>query len=390
MRPFALLAGLLTILGMFPVTALGADLPVDDTEDAALIDVPCAQPCGDELDRMIGQMIMVGFQGESVTDPWPGNLVQQIAAGRVGGVLFLQRNARSREAVESLTTAFREAAKTAPVLLAVDQEGGRVQRLREEIGFTERPSAHAVAETYDPLEAEALYAGLAEDLRDWNFNVNFGPVVDVDVNPDNPIIGSLGRSFSSDPDTVTAYGRAFVRGHHAKGMLTALKHFPGHGSSRADSHKTFVDISGSWSAAELKPFEQLIRTEQVDMVMVGHLYLDRFNDPGDDFPATLSRKAIGVLRNDLGFDGVVVSDDMEMYAIEKHYSLEQAAIGAIEAGNNILIYSNYLNPRMDLPEQLLAIIKRRAVEDAGFRSLVENSYKKIMTLKQKLVSGKAS
>ena len=335
------------------------------------------------LDIMIGQMIMVGFKGTQPGDPWPTKLIGQIAAGKVGGVLFLGRNVASREAVRALNEAFMGAGAI-PVLLALDQEGGIIERLTWRVGFLELPSARDMAKTESVAKAGELYAGLAKALRDWKFNLNLGPVVDVDVNPDNPIIGGLGRSFSADPAKVTAYGSAFIKGHHANGMLTALKHFPGHGSSRDDSHKGFVDVSRTWTPAELAPYRDLISAGLVDMVMTGHLYIELLAAQDSKLPASLSGIAVDLLRNDLGFQGVVISDDMEMKAIEADYSVEEAAIAAVRAGTNILVYSNYANPRPDLPDTIIAVLKREALADPQFLGLIEDSYGKIMRLKAKL------
>jgi beta-N-acetylhexosaminidase len=333
------------------------------------------------LETMIGQMIMVGFVGTGTGDPWTTKLAGQIASGQVGGVLFLKRNVVDRDQVKALTAAFQAAGGTRPVLLAIDQEGGIVQRLTAAAGFEERPSARDVARSQTVAEATATYAGLARDLRDWGFNLNLGPVVDVDVNPENPIIGALGRSFSGDPDVVAAYAAAFVTGHRAEGVLTSLKHFPGHGSSRDDSHKGFVDITRTWTPAELKPYRSLIAAGLADTVMPGHLYLEMLSEPGGWLPTSLSKPAMDMLRDDLGFEGVIVSDDMEMQAIEADYTLEEAAVAAVRAGASILIYSNYAHQRPDLPEQVIAILMRRAEQDAELRGRIEESYRRIMTLK---------
>ena len=333
------------------------------------------------LETMIGQMIMVGFVGERPEEPWPAKLAAQIAAGEVGGVLFLKRNIADRASVRALTGAFSAAGGDLPVLLAVDQEGGRVQRLTAAVGFPEVPSAREVAATLSVEAAEATYAGLARNLRCWGFNLNLGPVVDLDTNPANPIIGALGRSYAADPAVVAAYAGAFVAGHRAEGVLTALKHFPGHGSSRADSHEGFVDITDTWSPVELVPYRELIARGLVDMVMTGHLYLEAMSEAGTTLPASLSAVAIARLRSEIGFDGLVISDDMEMGAIEAHFSLEDAAVSAIKAGTNILIYSNYQHARPDLPGELIAILAKRAADDADLRARIAESYDGILALK---------
>lgn len=340
-----------------------------------------AAAAGPSIETMIGQMIMVGFVGTEPADPWPEKLAGQIADGEVGGVLFLKRNIADRESVRALNASFRTAGGATPVFLAVDQEGGAVQRLTADAGFAERPSPQEVARTESVAEATETYAGMARELRDWGFNLNIGPVVDVNVNPANPIIGALGRSFSADPETVASYGAAFVRAHRQEGILTALKHFPGHGSSRADSHKGFVDITATWTASELIPYRRLISAGLADMVMPGHLYLEQMADPGSMLPTSLSRTALTVLRDDLGFTGVIMSDDMEMQAIEADYAFEEAGVDAIRAGTNILIYSNYAHQRPDLPRELVSFLTWRAKVDPEFRSLIEDSYRRITALK---------
>ena len=336
------------------------------------------------LEAMIGQMIMVGFVGTEPGEAWPEKLAGQIADGAVGGVLFLKRNIRDGDQVRALNAAFRAAGGPRAPLLAVDQLAGHAPALAGERGGAQGPGAGEVARTESPAEAIETYAGMARDLRAWGFNLNLGPVVDVDVNPANPIIGALGRSFSANPETVAEYGAAFVVGHRREGVLTVLKHFPGHGSSREDSHKGFVDITATWMPAELTPYRRLIAEGLADMVMPGHLYLEQMTDPGGMLPASLSQTAQDVLRNDLGFTGVIISDDMEMQAIEADYTLEEAAVHAIRAGTNILLYSNYAHERPDLPGELTAILVRRAGEDAELRGRIAESYRRIMALKAEL------
>jgi len=335
----------------------------------------------DPLEDMIGQMIMIGFSGASSDDAWPRLLVSQIASGQIGGIMYTRKNVAGRAAVQAMNRQFQAAAGDRPLFISVDQEGGRIERLTQAVGFREIPSHQSVAQSMSVEGAEALYRDLALDLRDWGFNLNFGPVVDLNINPGNPIIGSLGRAFARDADAVAAYGAAFVRGHHQAGVLTAAKHFPGHGSSAGDTHHGFVDVSRTWSESELEPYRRLIATGEIDLVMLSHISLDRL---GSDAPATLAPGTMPLLRNQLGFAGVVISDDMEMGAISKEYSLEQAVIGAVEAGNDILIYSNFQNPRPQLPPQIIAILKQRALADPAFRAKIEAAYGRIMKLKSRL------
>src|SRR5690606_13400496 len=177
------------------------------------------------------------------------------------------------------------------------------------------------------------------------FSVNFGPVADLAVNPNNQVITKFGRAYGKSAETVAAYDEAFIAAHHAAGLITSLKHFPGHGSSTADSHEGFVDISKTWSKAELEPYRIMFADGYADMVMVGHLYHSDYAGESSKLPASLSPEWIeGVLRGELGFKGVVISDDLEMGAIRKLYDLEETIVHAVNAGTDVLLFSNTVKP----------------------------------------------
>ena len=189
------------------------------------------------LEQMAGQMIVIGFQGDDASDKSVQALVAQIAASDLGGVMYLKTNVKSLKAVKAMNAAFRAAAPGLPPFITLDQEGGRVQRLTQDVGFGEVPSAASIASTDTPAEAEAVYAKMAKSIAALGFTVNFGPVADMAVNPNNQVIAKFGRAYGKTGKTVAAYDEAFVAAHHAAGLLTSLKHFPGHGSSTADSHE---------------------------------------------------------------------------------------------------------------------------------------------------------
>ena len=253
---------------------------------------------------------------------------KDIADGAVGGVLFLRHNIGSAANVKALTASFASASNPPPLLM-IDQEGGLVSRLPAKIGFPSTPSAEAVARDNSPEEARAIYDRMARSLKAWGFNVNLAPVADVAVNPGNPVIAKAGRAYSSDPRTVAAYDRVFVTAHRAAGVAPTLKHFPGHGSSAGDSHNGAVDITRTWSETELIPYRELIDAGLVDIVMVGHLRLDRHNT-GDTLPASISPDIVaGMLRSELCFNGVVMTDDLIMRAIRNRMSATDAVIAAL-------------------------------------------------------------
>jgi beta-N-acetylhexosaminidase len=342
------------------------------------------QEIEDELSRQIGQMLMVGFQGTDIAQAWPARLREQIAEGTVGGVLILGRNVAGLEELRALNRAFLDASPASPPLIAIDQEGGRIQRLRGTVGFPETPSAAMLGRHADPDVAFGLYRTMALALADLGFNVNFGPVVDLDIEPQNPIISMLQRAYAADPERVTSYARAFIEAHREAGILTAPKHFPGHGSTLVDSHEALPDISDSWSETELDPYRDLIGAGLADMVMVGHLILDRHGS-ADGLPATLSPAIVtGLLRDRLGFDGVVVSDDLEMGAIAANRGVVEASLAAIRAGVDLLIVSNYRRDDPELPTRLVRAIGTEAMRDPLFRAMIEASSARISELKRRL------
>jgi beta-N-acetylhexosaminidase len=346
------------------------------------------------LREMAGQMVLVGFKGDSAGDASIKALTAEIASGEIGGVMYLRTNVANLAAVKAMNAAFIAADPALPPFISLDQEGGQVERLTAKVGFPEMPSAEDIGKADTPAAAEAIYLKTATALAGLGFNVNFGPVVDLNVNPDNPIIGKYGRSFGTDPGRVAQLAGAFIAAHHQAGVLTALKHFPGHGSSTSDSHKGFVDISSTWSPVELEPYKLLLQQDDVDFVMVGHLYDQKFDAPGDklQLPASLSPVWIGkVLRGQLGYRGVVISDDLEMGAIRDMFKADsnaeivrQTVVKAVNAGVNVLLFSNTAAYDPRLGAEVQSILVDEAGKDPAFAQKIEASYKLIAGLKQKL------
>jgi len=341
------------------------------------------------LESMIGQMIMVGFSGYRITDSDVIRVRDQLADGTVGGVVLYPENIGQPDQLRALTAFLRDARPTPVPFIAVDQEGGLVQRLTRQNGHLYIPSAWKVGRNpsfSDPESAVRLYAGMAKDLAEAGFNLNFGPVVDLNLNPDNPVIGQRERSFGADPNTVTQLARAFIVAHRDAGIVTVAKHFPGHGSSRADSHKTLADISDTWREIELEPYRQLAKDGLLDAVMIGHLYHPRFSD-GARLPASLSRRAITALRAKgyIGFQGVVVSDDMEMGAVRGEYSLEERVIKAVNAGTDLIVFSNEKSHDPELGVKVHTVMSEAVKDGRISRVRIEQAYGRIMLLKRRLM-----
>lgn len=337
---------------------------------------------------MVGQMIVVGFAGSHPRSPGVVRTREQVARGEIGGVMLLSRNVTDAAGTRRLVDALQGAARDLPLLVAVDQEGGRVARLRPRHGVAPLPSAARVAATLGPQQAIDLYHGAARDLARFGFNLNFGPVVDVNMNGFNPVIGRLGRSFSPQPEVVARYARAFVHGHRRAGVLTALKHFPGHGSSRNDSHLGLVDVTATWSSDELLPFADLIASDHVDAIMTGHLIHRGF---APDRPATLSREMIeGLLRGRLGFDGVVIADDLQMGAIARRYSEEEASVLAVRAGVDLLLFSRDKRPDPTLVSRVTRAVVSAALRDDRLKDRIRASHTRILRLKRRLLDGSSA
>ena len=303
------------------------------------------------LEQMIGEMLVFGFRGTRPGQAWPRRIEAQIAEGTLGGVLLLGYNVRSREQIKQLSETFYRASKGAPPLISLDHEGGRVQRLRPQHGFTRLPSARRIARRHSPAEATSIYASAARELKDAGINLNLAPVVDLAVNPANSVIVGNGRSYSDNPETVTAYAAAFAEAHQRLGVAPVLKHFPGHGSSYADSHHGLADISRTWRESELEPYRVMIRAHKAPVIMTGHLTHAALTGERNA-PVTFSPRAVnGLLRHKLGFSGVVITDDLEMGAIRHLYGLHEALLRSVLAGHDLLLVSNSARPDPALPER---------------------------------------
>ncbi len=343
-------------------------------------------PTAAGLDEKIGQMVLAGFRGLELAEGNP--VVADLRRRSLGGVALFDRDLPSGSPVRNIaspaqlnaldTSLSRLAAE--PLLIGIDQEGGQVARLSPEHGFPPSISQQRLGALDDVEATRQAAETTAQTLRAAGINLNLAPVVDLNLNPANPIIGRYERSFSADPDIVTRHALAVIRAHHRYGVLTTLKHFPGHGSSQGDSHLGFVDVTATWRPVELQPFRALIRAGSCDAIMTAHIFNAQL-DP--DFPATLSRRTVtGLLREQLGFGGVVISDDMGMGAIANNYPFETAVRLAIEAGVDILAYSN--NGRVfdpAVPARAVAAIKDLVASGTVDEGRIDQSYRRIMRLK---------
>ena len=355
--------------------------------------------CRPSLDEMVGQMIMTGFHGDGAGANAAdfAAIMGQVKKGQVGGVILFDvdvsgliaqgfsaaeakkqifsSNIKDLNQVRELTRQLQAAAPT-KLLIAIDQEGGRVQRLKPEHGFASTPSAAEIGRGVPKNTFDIAY-NLGTRLAELGINVDFAPVLDVNVNSVSPAIGAMDRSFSSDPDTVAEHGAAFGLGLGAAGIGYSFKHFPGHGSAGTDSHLGLTDVSKTYQQYEITPWRRLVaKASPLAMVMVAHLV----NKNIDDLPASLSKRTIDMLRA-MGFDGVVVSDDMDMGAITNEYGRTAAIKMAIDAGNDILVFGNNLSFDPNRGAQVHAAIVNMVKSGQISRARIRDSYRRIMRLK---------
>jgi beta-N-acetylhexosaminidase len=285
----------------------------------------------------------------------------------------------SPEQLAALVRSLQNAARVAPLIVAVDQEGGRVARLDETYGFPPTRSAAELGALNDPAVTGAEARTMAEVLVAAGVTLNLAPVVDLAVNPTNPIIAAVGRSYSADPDVVLAQATAFIEAHHAVGVACTLKHFPGHGSSTGDTHLGVVDVTDSWSEAELEPFAVLVERGLADAVLTAHVF-NAHLDP--DHPATLSKATVtGILRDRVGFTGAVLSDDLQMGAIRDAYGYDEAVALAIEAGIDLLVVANQIVYEPDVAPRTIEIVEGLVRSGRVSEARIDESWRRISMLK---------
>lgn len=299
-----------------------------------------------DLRHQICQCFLVGFIGENVSKGCP--IAQDILQRNLGGILLFDRNLAQKQKINNIATpeqtrkliADLQALAGGSLLIAVDQEGGNVSRLKKDRGFPVTDTAGHLGQHSDTSLTRQAAAQTAQLLASLGVNFNLAPVTDLDIFPENPIIGKYQRSFARSPQKVAQHAKVWIHEHHQHNIRCCLKHFPGHGSSRADSHLGFVDITSTWQDEELDPYRQIFADGYCDAVMTGHLFHSNL-DP--EYPATLSQPIVtGLLRDTLGFSGTIISDDMQMQAITSRYGIEEACWRALAAGIDLLVLGNNL------------------------------------------------
>jgi beta-N-acetylhexosaminidase len=355
---------------------------------------PAQEVTSAHLDFKIGQMLLVGFRGLEVDGEH--FIVGDIQERHLGGVVLFDydfptrrpvRNVASPSQVKALIASLQSASAT-PLLVAIDQEGGIVTRLKERHGFPPTVSHQHLGELNNLETTHEQAMLLAGTLADLGINLNLAPVVDLCVNPHNPIIAKYERCFSADAQVVTDHALQFIQAHHEQGVLCTLKHFPGHGSSTADSHRGLTDVTETWSRDELEPYARIIQAGQADAIMTAHVYNAGLDD---QYPATLSQSTVtGILREELNYEGVVISDDMQMGAIARYYGFETAIQKAIEAGVDILAFANNSVYEEDVTARAKEVIRELVQVGTISEARIEASYRRIQRFKSRFLAGSPS
>jgi beta-N-acetylhexosaminidase len=294
------------------------------------------------LRRKIASLLVVGFRGETLND---NDWIMKAVRDGLGGVILFDRelqtnaprNISSPGQVTALVKTLRQASP-GRLIVSLDQEGGQIARLNPNNGFPATSSEAEIGAANSTPTTQAWAQGIVDSLTSVGVNLNYAPVVDMNVNPNNPAIGKLGRSFSADPNIVVKNATEEIQIHRAAGVKTVLKHFPGLGSATGNTDFAVVDVSTTWNRSELQPFQKLIDSGVADSIMAAHL-LNKQLDPSR--PASLSPPVVtDLLRGQLGWKGAVVSDDMQAVAITSKYGRDEAVAMALDAGLDLLVFAN--------------------------------------------------
>ena len=339
------------------------------------------------LDQLIGQLIIAGFRSNTITEH--STILKYIDEFNLSGVILYDedlekkglgtRNIKSQEQLKKLTDTLQQRSKI-PLFISIDQEGGNVNRLKKDYGFPEFPSWKHIGTIDNRLMTKAFATSISDTMNEAGINLNFAPVLDLDYG-EKTYIGNLERAISGDPKKVIEHSKIFIETLFDDNIISCGKHFPGQGSAKGDTHQGFIDISESWSVADLLPYAELIESKHLDMIMVSHVFNNKFDK---ELPASLSFETITrSLRNDLNFEGPIICDDPSMKAISENYDLEDMFTLMINAGIDLLCLGNNLNYDPDyIPKAVEAI--RRAIEKNRISyDKVNRSIERITNLKEK-------
>ena len=336
-------------------------------------------------DDKIAQLFIMGFQGNDCSAD--SDIARTIREDKPGGVILFNQdmvnnkpvhNIESPEQVRSLTSTLKNYSDT-PLFIGIDQEGGVVNRLKPAYGFPETRSHKALGALDSAEETQKEGAHISSILKEMGINLNFAPCVDVAIHPQGSIIARKERSFGDTAEHVIKHAEAYIKGHQKNEVITCCKHFPGHGSAEGDTHAGFVDVTESWEPQELEPYRYFIQHDMCPMIMSAHIFNKNFDDT---LPSTLSRNVLtDLLRNELKFEGVIISDDMQMRAISDHYSLKESLEMGLHAGLDMFCFgNNLLDTPIKVKEAKKAILELLDEEKVSIKR-IDESVQRILELK---------
>lgn len=342
------------------------------------------------LRHKIAQMLIVGFDGTKLDEQSP--LYDDLINDRISGVIIFSqgaangskfKNVQDPKQLKKLICDINKASKT-KLFITIDEEGGKITRLPSSRGFKVKTLSHMeLGNKNDEMTTYLEAKKIASTLKDLGFNMNFAPCVDLALNPNSEVIYKANRAFSDDPQKVIKHANAYILAHNQYGILTVLKHFPGHGSLSADTHKGFSDATNTWSKNELDPYQALISNGAAQNVMVSHIFNKNIDDK---YPASLSYKTVtGLLKGKLGFGGLVITDDMQMRAIADNYGFEEAITASINAGCDIIILGNNLvYDGKESAQKFNDVVFDAVVAGKIDPKRIDEAYEKIMKVKSRL------
>ncbi len=325
------------------------------------------------LDEKLGQMIIAGLEGYVVDD----DARQMIESYHVGGFILYSRNVESQEQLLDLTNSLKSinANNKLPLSISVDEEGGRISRMPKELKNI--PTNKEIGKINSQEFSYKIGGLLAEELKAFGFNMDFAPVLDINSNPKNPVIGD--RAFGSDENIVSDLGVQTMKGMEAEGVIPVVKHFPGHGDTSVDSHVGLPSVDNDLErlkSFELIPFANAIENG-ADVVMVAHILMPKIDEEN---PATLSKAIItDILREQMNFDGVVITDDMTMGAIAENYDLGTASMKSVEAGADIILVAHGYDNAITALKSIKEAVEKGLISEER----INQSVYRILKLKQK-------
>ena len=340
------------------------------------------------ISTMIGQMLMVGLRGHTEIDV--SSFFKSIKGYSIGGVVLYDQNItvsppslhniRSPKQLTSFTSALQKESAI-PLLIAIDQEGGKVNRLKPEYGFPDSKSWAEIGKI-NKLNITKKNAKLtAKTLKMNGINVNFAPVLDLSNNSKS-FIAQKERCFSKDPKKVVKHSKEFINAHLDNNVVTVGKHFPGQGNAIGDTHDRFVDISKTWTSDELLPYKELINNNSLNAIMISHIFHSELDKK---YPATLSKLIIrDLLRREMGFDGIVISDDPQMKAISNKYDLETVLKLMINAGVDIFCFGNNLIYDPNIVKKVHLVIEKLLDKNKISENDIKKSYLRIIKIKSQI------